>query len=294
MSRIDALIALVSGTTLTAFVGLVLYAVLAAVGVLDSGSVGATDGAGYGAGLTASAEAGGDASYARHEAILDGETAHYLDFGTGTSLTEDGTVSVAPIWVFIEGFEADGSPRMSPHLQTVVDVVPGDSDYSDLWDVQFVLVPADYDGPAIHSLADLNASGLETMASGMLVNCPLVADGTTTSEGHATRPGWYRGEPIAYFDFGMSATEPGDVYEFVAEQSGGYGYGAPTVERLNVPPLIVLPESDGPPAQFFRLHEVMLPSDIALDEVRSADDLTRLDLSVRDTGKLVNRPLVGD
>ena len=288
MGRFDALVAVISGTTLTGFVGLVVYAVLVAVGVLNGGTAVATDAAGYGAGAVDPAVEGStDVTYPRREATVDGERVAYLDFGDATPLTDDGAVAVAPIWVFIDGFEADGRPQMSSEHPTIVDVVPGDPGYSDLWDVQFVIVPEGFEGD-LRSIEDLNASGLTTVPSGMLVNCPLVEADATSSEGHSARAGWYRGEQIHYFDLGVTTTAPGDVYEFVTNNPLGYG-GANLVP---VPPLMVLPEDDGPAAQFFRLRQVTVSGAAQAAEVGSYADLVALDLDVRETGELVNRPLV--
>lgn len=291
MGRLDALIALIAGSTLAGFVGLVLYALLVAVGALNGGTALAGGAGGYGAGAVApETNNSGDVAYARHDAVSEGQSVAYLDFGTATPLSGDGTVPVAPIWVFIDGFGDDGRPRMSTTHPTVVDVVPGDPGYSDLWEVQFVLVPAGFDGD-LRSLEELNASGLLTMPSGMLVNCPLVPAGSTTSEGHSLRPGWYRGEQIHYFDLGITGITAGDVYEFITDVTNPLGYGA---IRTVAPPLIVLPEGDGPTAQFFRVHEVIVASAAEAESIDSFDDLSALGLEVRATGELVNRPLISD
>lgn len=293
LGRFDTLIAAVSGSTLVAFVGLVVYAVLAAFGVLSSGEVSGAGAAGYGTGAV---NAVGDAvdatspvpvTYERRDATVAGEPASYLDFGTHTPLTEDGAVAIAPIWVFIDGFDETGAPRMIPDHPTVLDTIVGSADYSDLWDVQFVLVPEGFDSRAIRSLEDLDASDLETIPAGMLVNCPLVPESATTSEGHPIRSGWYRGELVHYFDLGMSSAEPGAVYEFVLA-------GDSTPEPLSVPPLVVLPENEGPPAQFFRRYEVEVSDEPAARAIRSSADLETVGAWVRATGELANRPLLAD
>lgn len=293
MGRLDAFIALVAGSTLAGFVGLVGFALLTAFGVLSAGSVSADDADGYGVGATGEAVSG--STYERLDATLDGETVAYLDFGDATPLTDDGTVAIAPIWVFIDGFDAEGRPRMSTERSTVVDVVPGDAGYSDLWDVQFVIVPSDYEGPDIRSLEELEASGLQVITPGMLVNCPLAPADATTSEGHELRQGWYRGEEIYYFDFGVTTPEPGDVYEFVQQSgSSSYGYGVATTTKLDVPPLVVLPEGEGPTAQFFRRHEVTVSNAAVAESIRSASHLAAGGVTTTFTGELVNRPLVTD
>lgn len=292
MSRLDSLIVLVSGSTLVAFVGLVAYASLAALGVVGAGAASLEDASGYGAG-GASPSASAAVSYPSYTANVDGETREYLDFGNDTPIAGDGSVQIAPIWVFIDGFDDDGSPRMIAGHPSVLDVVPGDAEYSDLWDVQFVLVPKGYDSRAIHSLAELDASGLETFPAGMLVNCPLVEDGATTAEGHELRSGWYRGKLMYYFTLGLSSTTPGDLYEFVVEgAAGGYGTAEPSVPSVS--PLLILPSVEGPDAQFFRVHQVTVPDASTAEHIRTLADLEASGFPVRSTGDLANRPLLED
>lgn len=292
MSRLDSLIVLVSGSTLVAFVGLVAYAALAAFGVVSVGAATLEDAAGYGAGAGSASDSAA-VTYPSLTANVDGETREYLDFGDHTPIASDGSVQIAPIWVFIDGFDDDGSPRMIPGHPSVLDVVPGDVAYSDLWDVQFVLVPEGYDSRAIHSLAELRASGLETFPAGMLVNCPLVEDGATTSEGNELRAGWYRGELMHYFTLGLSSTTPGDLYEFVVDGAAG-GYGAAEPSVLSVPPLLISPSVEGPDAQFFRVHQVRVPDASTAEQIRTLADLETSGFPVHSTDALANRPLIED
>ena len=286
VGRLDALIALISGSALAAFVGLVAYAVLAAVGVLNASSATARIINGYGDPAIDVLPAGNEApaSYQPHAATLAGAEVTYLDFGDNTALTTDGTVTVAPIWVFIDGFDVDGLPQIIDDHPSLLDVNIGDDGYSDLWDVQYVLVPEGLDSRAIQSLADLTASGLDTVPAGTLVNCPLVDASATTSEGHQLRSGWLRGELVHYFALGRSSTAPGDIYEFI--RSDG--------DLVSVPPLIVLPDGEGPQPQFFRLHLVTVRTDREATAVHSPADLAPLGFEVHDTGRLLNHVLLLD
>lgn len=300
VGRFDALIALISGSTLAGFVGLVAYAVLAAIGVFGTGTVSGAATDGYGAGVPAADDYSPAASapaaapeFDGQPATANGEQIRYLDFGAHTSLADDGAVALAPIWVFIDGFDDSGAPRRIPGHPSVLDVVVGDAGYSDLWDVQFVLVPDGFDSRAIRSLADLEASGLETIPAGMLVNCPLVDADATTSEGHPLRTGWYRGEQVHYFDLGVSSAEAGAMYEFVLSDDPALG-GYSTPEPLDVPPLVVAPSTDGPAAQFFRLYQVEVPDLSVAERIGSAAELEAGGFWIRSTGELVNRPLILD
>ena len=284
MTRLDALITVVAGSTLTGFVGLVAYALLTAVGLISTSGVSGADASGYGAG---GVDAGGllaAATFEPQHVTVDGEAASYLDFGHETPLAADGSVAVAPIWVFIDGFDPDGRPLMIPGHPSVLDVGPGDDGYSDLWNVEFVLVPEGFDSRSIRTFAALEASGLDTISSGMLVNCPIVEEGATTSEDHEARFGWYRDELVQYFILGVTTTTPGDVYEFVVDG----------VRLSSVPPLAASPPSNGLETQFFRLHEVEVTDASVAAGIRSLADLESSGLPVRSTDVLVNRPLLTD
>jgi hypothetical protein len=77
----------------------------------------------------------------------------YYDFGDNTKLASGSLVQTAPIYVFIHGMNADGTPDFVQGQHNIVDVVPGDAGYSDLWQVMMVTVPADYEPDSIRSKA---------------------------------------------------------------------------------------------------------------------------------------------
>ena len=124
MGRLDALIALVSGSTLLGFVGLVVYALLAAVGVFAASDVSAQDATGYGAGAAGTDGAPSGHRYQRQAATIEGRPSSFLDFGSETPLLADGSVALAPIWVFIDGFDAGGGPRMIAGHPALLDAIP--------------------------------------------------------------------------------------------------------------------------------------------------------------------------
>lgn len=303
LGRLEAVVGVAAGSTLS---GVVVLVVLAGLGVFgttanlgsgetaaasslyggDSGASAATSGGGgysddgYGYGPADSSEVSGRV-YAIGQGWHDGVAIDYVDFQAETVLAEDGSVLVAPIWVFITGFDGEGRPQIL-RGRTVVDVVPGDAGYSDLWDVQFVTVPEDYDG-GIHSLAELEASGLPISPSGMLVNCPIVPEGSSVETGHDLRPGWYRGEPMFYYDVGLSPTIAGDAYVMVA---GLDESGEPT-EVVGTPVLSGDLEGD-----FWRLSYVMVDGEFGANSIRSLAELEASGLAVTSTEVLLNWPVI--
>jgi hypothetical protein len=121
----------------------------------------------------------------------------------------------APIYVF---FPQGSSAELAGQLH-VVDVVPGDHGYNDFWQVVQVTVPAGYVPNSVTSLAEIQAAGFTTTPTSILVNCPIVPDGSTaqlrytSDESTALTRGWYKGQIVKYFNFAehMLMTSSGGV-----------------------------------------------------------------------------------
>jgi hypothetical protein len=108
----------------------------------------------------------------------------------------------APIYVLIR--QGESSP-VAGQLN-VVDAIPGDPGYNDFWQVTRVRVPADYVANTITSLDQIMDMGATLEQTDMLVNCPVVPEGSTAERRAAAEPaglvqGWYRGQVIQYFSF---------------------------------------------------------------------------------------------
>lgn len=97
----------------------------------------------------------------------------YFDHGAN-SATDGSVVLTAPIYAF---FHADDSPVVGQG--NVIDVLPGMTGYSDLWQVTKVIVDASYmantlqDARSILEAADGGMVTLETTT--IFVNCPVVS-----------------------------------------------------------------------------------------------------------------------
>src|SRR5438094_3616937 len=71
----------------------------------------------------------------------DRETFYY-DFGMNTPPVNGAqAVATVPIYVLVTGFDASGNPQPVAGQHNIIDVVPGDPGYSDLWSLTFVTVP---------------------------------------------------------------------------------------------------------------------------------------------------------
>jgi hypothetical protein len=126
----------------------------------------------------------------------DGESVQYYNFDVMPRET-------APIFALFR----EGESMPVEGQRNIVDVKPGDEGYNDFWHVHKVTVPSDYEANSITSLDALMASGYPIERTNLIVNCPVVPDGSTADLRLAPEndaglvEGWYRGKIIYYFDF---------------------------------------------------------------------------------------------
>jgi hypothetical protein len=112
----------------------------------------------------------------------------------------------APIYVLFNSMTL--SPVNEQH--NIIDVIPGDTSYNDFWQVYKVMVPPDYVPNSITSLEGIMNAGYQMEATNILVNCPVVSEGSTAkmrlnSESPDLTTGWYKGEIVYYFNFSEKA-----------------------------------------------------------------------------------------
>lgn len=108
----------------------------------------------------------------------------------------------APIFVFFR--EGENTP-MTGQLN-VIDVIPGDQGYNDFWRVTKVIVPSNYVANSVTSRQGIISAGYRTETTTMLVNCPVVPEGSTASlrlggGSNGLVRGWYRDQIVFYFSF---------------------------------------------------------------------------------------------
>ena len=149
---------------------------------------------------------------------FNGNKVEYYNFGTNTSLNpNDPTrVHIEPVWQFVIGQNADGSPIPLPDQHSIFPTTAGDPNYSDLWQPHFVTPSADYVANTLTSAEQLLASDLKIDKQAFFVNCPIVpADSTLTDSDLPLKTAWVKGNETAYYDFGPTAARPGNLYVFV-------------------------------------------------------------------------------
>ena len=134
----------------------------------------------------------------------DGEVVRYYNFDVMST-------EPAPIYVlFREGEDTPVDGQLN-----IVDVIPGDAGYNDFWHVHKVTVPSDYVVNSVTSLTEITSMQYPIEATDILVNCPIVPDGSTAQLrlGGGTNgliQGWYQGMVVTYFTFEekMLSTDP--------------------------------------------------------------------------------------
>jgi hypothetical protein len=229
-------------------------------------------------------------TYGLTQGWYEGRQTFYYDFGANTQATEDGEqIITAPIYVLINGFDDEGNPMMVEGQHNIVGVVPGDPGYSDLWEVTFVTVPAGYEANTFTSVEDVLDSGYEMTVPGVLVNCPIVPERSTLSEGGAPLvQGWYEGEAIYYFDFGPNSRDTAPIYAFI---TGIDGEGNPQFVEGQANVIGVIPGDPGYSA-FWYVNLVTVPADYEANSITSVEEVLSSGYDISQPGLLVNCPVL--
>ena len=217
-----------------------------------------------------------------------GAEAKYYDFGMNTALTASGGVAVAPIWVLATGMNADGSPKLVEGQHNIIDVLPGQPGYSDLWEVRVVTVPADYKADTHKSKADLDAAKLTGSAVGLFVNCPVVPTGSTLEGGEKLVQGWYKGQQVFYPDFGPNTPAAIPIWAFA---TGSNADGSPKLVDGQRNVIDAVPGQAGYSA-FWRVNLVAVGADYKANAVNAAALVASQNLKATQTNLLVNCPVV--
>lgn len=149
--------------------------------------------------------------------------------------------------------------------------------YSDLWQIYFIAPPADYLPNSIRSLTELEASGLATDKSPMLVNCPFVPDGSTLEGSDLPLvQGWVGGQQFAYFDFGVTNARPGRLFALIT------GFDAQNQPLLVPGQHFIFDATRGIPdySDFWQVYWVLVDEQYQSDTIRSAADIPQEQVSI--------------
>ena len=216
-----------------------------------------------------------------------GEEVQYYDFGMHTPLTSGDSVATAPIWVLIHEMMDGEDPQFVEGQHNIVDVIPGDDGYSDLWQVMLVEVPDDYEADSIRTAAEINEMAYPVTETEMYVNCPIIPDGTELESGEPLIQGWYQGEPVFYPDFGLNIAFAIPIWAFI---TGMDSDGNPLFVEGQHNIIDAIPADEGYSA-FWRVNLVTVPEDYEPDSIRNAADVTEMAYEVTETDLVVNCPV---
>lgn len=208
-------------------------------------------------------------------------------------------VTLAPMFVFVTGFGADGHPQLAEGQHPVVGSLPGLDGYSGIWQVHFVVVRPGWVPNTVRDARQAVAMSLRGEARlvipGFYVNCPVVPQGSQLAGDPANRPlrpAWYKGQEVGCFDFGRTPLAPAPIYGFIT----GLADGEPQFVRGQANVVDVAPDSGGYYADMWDVHFVTVPSAYTPDTLR---DLATLQaeaaagrLTIQRAGSVRNCPVV--
>jgi hypothetical protein len=217
-----------------------------------------------------------------------GKEAKYYDFGGNTKLAGLGKVGTAPLYVFINGKRADGTPDFFEGQHNIATLLPGDAGYSDLWQINLVTVPGGYKADGVRSKADLDKAGFKIEVPGLLVNCPIVAEGTTFEGGEKLVQGWRDAKPVFYPDFGENSANAVPIWVLM---TGMDDKGVPKFVK-DQGNIIDLKPGDPGYSAFWQVNMVTVPAGYKANTLKSADDVRRTGYAVTAVDMVVNCPVV--
>ena len=218
-----------------------------------------------------------------------GEDVVYYDFAMNSPLdAATSAVGIAPIYAFANGIGADGSPNFVDGQHNVIDLLPGDEGYSDLWQVHLVLVDDNYEAGTITSKAGIDATRYQQQVTNLLVNCPVVGAGSALETGKELVNGYYRERDVFYPDFGGNVAVAIPIWAFV---TGFDEDGNPQFVEGQRNIIDAVPADEGYSA-FWRVNLVMVDASYEANSLKSREDVEGSGLEVVQTDLVVNCPVV--
>jgi hypothetical protein len=204
-----------------------------------------------------------------------GKTIHYYDFGP---IKLKAGNKLAPIWAVTNGPAGQ---------HNIVDTVPGQADYSPLWQVSMVTWKSGATPRLLTSAADVKqaeqAGGVTVQQTDAVVNCPVLGFGQKRITGFSN------GRRIHYYDDGPVKILPGnDTDPLYAPMNGVPGQHNITVENIapgqtKYPALWTIVAVDWKSG----VHKTLLTSAAQVKRAAAAGLLT-----VKKTSLVVNCPVI--
>lgn len=204
-----------------------------------------------------------------------GQTIGYFDFGPIKLRAGN---KLAPLWTVT-------NPAAGQH--NIVDTVPGQANYSPLWQINMVTFKSGITPYLLKSKSDVEAAlakgDVTIKATSTAVNCPVLGFGQKRV------PGFSAGKVIHYYDLGpVKVARGNDVLPLVALSNGVRGQHNITEEDIapgatDYPPLWGIVMATWKPGA----HKRLLKSFAMVQQAKAAGKLT-----LHKTSLVVNCPLV--
>lgn len=191
----------------------------------------------------------------------------------------------AHVYTFVYGFDSDGKPVPVEGQYNIADTIPGDTFYSPLWIVNYVVVPRNYVSNSVRSEKEIFRRGFHIKVTGDVSNCPVVPQGTI-APGFETVPSWYKNQQIFYVDFGLFPFRAANFYIFVRRKEGKT---IPIQEQYAI--LDSVPGFPGY-SPVWRINYVFPPSNYVPNTIRSEGQLFASGFPVKSTKKFINCPVI--
>jgi hypothetical protein len=151
-------------------------------------------------------------TYKLNQAWYNTTPIYYYSFGQNTTLTSNGILQTAPIYIFIHNSTSNQTPVEVQGQHDIINILPGEVNYSDLRQVYYVTVPSDYTPDSIRSFTGIQQHNYPIQSTNIFLNCPIVRAGSTFETNITLNQGWCNGQPIYYPNFGSNPDSPSDVY----------------------------------------------------------------------------------
>lgn len=215
-----------------------------------------------------------------------GRTIHYYDFGPQA-------VTISPMFLVVTGFGPDGRPELVPGQRPIFSSIPGIAGYSAIWQVHYVVVGPWYRANQLRdgrtAIQWALAGRARLVIPGFLVNCPVVPSGSSLADDpdrRAIETGWYKGQEVAFFDFGRSSAEPAPIHVFVT----GFDGEEPRFVRAQGNIIDVVPEGDARYRDLWEVVFTVVPESYEPQTVRDLATATRF--PQRRPGMVRNCPVI--
>lgn len=222
-------------------------------------------------------------TYPLGQVYYEGSKFNYVDFGK-RSAAYGFDIHPSPIWILVSGFDQAGRPLLLDGQRVIFDHLPGETDYSDLKRVNYIVVPSNYQTNS-HTDARAIRNGFDSStqaAATMFVNYPVVTNESKVEKGMVLiSKGWCRGKEISYFDMGLNPGNATIAYQPV--DNNGKPNGTPVISAA--PGSLAY-------TSFWKLSNVNLSSNEPATSISAIEKLRSASTNSTNSYVVVNRPLL--